>query len=189
MVAVSSGSQREDKTGILPSNKVSFCTIITWKYHWTTVVMMVEWKFLSTFQSAQTHTLYSYQEAIMMEKVFSGHRICGYPGCNKLCYVERGTGRVHDYCNRTHADQHKVMRDRVWRQHGEKQQQQYHGGSHQSTRSKSGEILASLHSKEHKSSKNHQLSRYSMTITLLKNDYKSCILWYHLFEWIVVDSL
>ena len=36
------------------------------------------------------------------------------------------------------------MRDRVWRQHWEKQQQQYPGGSHQSTKSKSGEILAAL---------------------------------------------
>ena len=77
--------------------------------------------------------------------LFSGHRICSYPGCNKWCYVEQGTGRVHDYCNRTHADQHKVMLDKVWRQHWEKQQQHYPGGSHQSTRSKSGEILASLH--------------------------------------------
>ncbi|KAL6078972.1 TRUD domain-containing protein [Balamuthia mandrillaris] len=33
-------------------------------------------------------------------------KVCGLPGCNKAVYVEPGTGKVHDYCGRTHAQKH-----------------------------------------------------------------------------------
>lgn len=32
-----------------------------------------------------------------------GRRLCGLLGCNLPCYVDQKTGRVHDYCGRTHA--------------------------------------------------------------------------------------
>jgi ribA/ribD-fused uncharacterized protein len=37
-----------------------------------------------------------------------GPRTCRLPGCSKACYVE-GNGKVHDYCGRTHAQQHGAM--------------------------------------------------------------------------------
>ncbi|CAI8029732.1 N-glycosidase YbiA [Geodia barretti] len=37
-----------------------------------------------------------------------GPRTCRLPGCSKPCYVE-GNGKVHDYCGRTHAQQHGAM--------------------------------------------------------------------------------
>ncbi|KAL6056406.1 TRUD domain-containing protein [Balamuthia mandrillaris] len=33
-------------------------------------------------------------------------KVCGLPGCHKAAYVEPGTGKVHDYCGRTHAQTH-----------------------------------------------------------------------------------
>ena len=56
----------------------------------------------------------------------TGHKVCGYPGCSKQCYVEP-SGRVHDYCSRTHASEHKVLQDRARRHHW---QQQQPGSSH-----------------------------------------------------------
>ena len=38
----------------------------------------------------------------------AGPRTCRLPGCSKPCYVE-GNGKVHDYCGRTHAQQHGAM--------------------------------------------------------------------------------
>ena len=31
------------------------------------------------------------------------------PGCEKHCYIEKD-GRVHDYCSKTHAEEHKAMK-------------------------------------------------------------------------------
>ena len=56
----------------------------------------------------------------------TGRNVCGYPGCSKQCYVEP-SGRVHDYCSRTHASEHKVLQDRAQRHHW---QQQQPGSSH-----------------------------------------------------------
>ena len=36
--------------------------------------------------------------------------MCAMPGCNKICWVE-SNGRVHDYCSKTHAEQHRMMKD------------------------------------------------------------------------------
>ena len=56
----------------------------------------------------------------------SGQKVCGYPGCSKPCYRERG--RTYDYCNKTHATEHKTLQD--WGQ-GQCLQQHQPGSSHQ----------------------------------------------------------
>ena len=39
---------------------------------------------------------------------------CKFPGCTKQCYVENGY--IHDYCGRTHAQEHKKMIEETARQ-------------------------------------------------------------------------
>ena len=39
----------------------------------------------------------------------TGNWLCSKPGCDKDCYIERD-GRIHDYCSKTHADEHKKMK-------------------------------------------------------------------------------
>ena len=50
--------------------------------------------------------------------------LCDYPGCNKPCFVEYGSHRMHDYCGRTHAQQHKEMLESSQRQQRGKGRQQ-----------------------------------------------------------------
>ncbi|KAL6056404.1 PARP catalytic domain-containing protein [Balamuthia mandrillaris] len=40
----------------------------------------------------------------------TGTKTCGLPGCNNAVYVEQGTGKVHNYCGRTHAQKHRALR-------------------------------------------------------------------------------
>ena len=56
----------------------------------------------------------------------SGQKVCGYPGCSKPCYRERG--RTYDYCSKTHATEHRTLQD--WGQ-GQRLQQHQPGSSHQ----------------------------------------------------------
>ena len=53
-------------------------------------------------------------------------RVCKLPGCNKLCYVEND-GFVHDFCGRSHALEHKAMKDKAERQKMLQRQQKARG--------------------------------------------------------------
>ena len=39
-----------------------------------------------------------------------GHWFCSFPDCEKPCFIERN-GRIHDYCSKTHADEHRKMKE------------------------------------------------------------------------------
>ncbi len=41
--------------------------------------------------------------------------LCKFPRCFNSCYVE-DNGRIHDYCNRSHAGEHKKMKEAAERQ-------------------------------------------------------------------------
>ena len=41
--------------------------------------------------------------------------MCNLPGCMEPCYVENH-GRTHDYCKRSHAQQHRKMQEAAQRQ-------------------------------------------------------------------------
>ena len=45
----------------------------------------------------------------------AGNWLCSMPGCDKHCYVEKD-GRIHDYCSKTHAEEHKKMKGSSWLQ-------------------------------------------------------------------------
>lgn len=77
----------------------------------------------------------------------AGRKVCAYPGCSKPCFVE-SSGRIHDYCGRKHADEHKALQDRGRRQHWQQQQPgsshrgngNSHHNHHQSTGNQSGTV-------------------------------------------------
>ena len=94
---------------------------------------------------------------------FAGRNVCGYPGCSKKCYVEP-SGRVHDYCSKTHASEHKVMQDRAQRHHWQQQKpgSSHHGNSHHNHPAQQG--IAELNSKPFHSvfESSHPIGQYNI---------------------------
>ena len=41
--------------------------------------------------------------------LFQGGQICGYPGCGKPCYLDPVSGKLFNFCGRSHAAEFKKL--------------------------------------------------------------------------------
>ncbi len=79
-----------------------------------------EMKYLDEFNRLYNYhsgRLYSYcvQQSMYISTFIGKTPLCKYPRCFNSCYVE-DYGRVHDYCTRSHAGEHKKMKEAAERQ-------------------------------------------------------------------------